>query len=722
MVKLKDKILNTKNVALVLATFFVLLSIAIYTILSRNFVSPQYNYQLVTGLMLVNFTVILMLLLIVFSRLAKLWIARKKEVIGSKMQTRIVMIFSLLAVIPTIIMASFSVFFFLYVVQSWFDTKISKALDNSVFVAEAYVKEHAENLKADAYAMSKDLSRHSVQLMENKGDFKKFLNAQAAWRGLKDAVVFRKKDIIVSSEETITFLVDFDKIHDEYLKHADAGEIVLIFEGDNKVKSLIKLKRFKDTYLLISRIIDPKILNYTKSTRDSVKEYKGLKENTIDLQFQFAGAFIGVSLVLLLSAIWLGIVFSGRIVAPIHKLIRATERVKAGDLTVTLQEGGRNDEIATLFKAFNRMTGNLQRNQKHIYEVNNQIDDRRRLIEAVFSGVTSGVISLDNKKRVKVCNRAALNILHMDNQKVVGRYIADVFPEITLFFAKTKEFAGKIFQQQIDIKREGVVSNLLVRIVKDEFSKKHIDGYIITIDNITELVTAQRTAAWSDVARRIAHEIKNPLTPITLSAERIRRKYEDNVTEEESENFNRYIDTIIRHSDNIEMIVKEFSDFARMPQATLREDNFSELVKNVIFSEGVVHSGVEYKLDIPEEDIIFDFDREQISRVLLNLLKNAAESIEESEEVVESPAITVIARKSKNLSVKIIDDGKGFPPELINRITEPYVTTREKGTGLGLAIVKKILDDHMASFEISNRLDSDGKVIGAEIDINFRLN
>lgn len=720
MISPSKNLFNTKNVALLLTTFFVLVSIAIYTILSKNFAKPEYDYHLVTGLILINFAIVLFLCLIIFSKVAKIWISRKKEAIGSRMQTRIVLIFSLLAVVPTIIMASFSVFFFIYGVQSWFDTKISKALDNSVSVADAYLQEHSANLKNAAYTISKDLNHNAERLMENKKDFRTFLTAQAAWRGLKDAVVFRKKDILAASEKTITFLVDIDKIQKNYISKADKGEMVLIFENDNKVKVLNKLKRFKDTYLLISRVVDPKILNYIKSTKDSVKEYNGLKENAIDLQFQFAFAFIGVSLILLLCAIWLGIVFSAGIVEPIHKLIKATERVKSGDLTVTLQEGAKNDEIATLFRAFNRMTGNLQRNQKQIYEVNNQIDERRRLIEAVFSGVTSGVLSLDEKKRIKVCNKSALNMLKIDKQKVVGRYVADIFPEITLFFAKTKDFSGKIFQQQIDIKREGVINNLLVRIVKDEFYQQ-VDGYIITLDNITELVTAQRTAAWSDVARRIAHEIKNPLTPITLSAERIRKKYKESISDNEGENFERYIDTIIRHSDNIEMIVKEFSEFARMPQATLKEDNFTEMLKAVVFSEEIVNSSIHYNLDLPEEDVLFEFDREQLSRALLNLLKNAAESINESDESIDNPEILIIVKKSKNISLRILDTGRGFPKELINRITEPYVTTREKGTGLGLAIVKKILGDHLASFEISNRLDGNGNILGAEINVNFRV-
>jgi len=605
MINLRQKIFNTKNIALFLATGFVLVSIFIYTIYFRNFVSPKYDHNLVFALLLINLAIVLSLMLVVLSRVVRLRIEQRKEASsGSRLQRRIVITFSLLTIIPTIAMVSFSVFFFIFGIQGWFDEKISSALDNSVQVAEGYLNEHAANLKADAYAMSRDITLNSAQLMESKEDFQGFLKAQAAWRVLNDAVVFRKEDVLASSsDQEIATLLDFSEISPERIAEADADEVVLITSED-KVKALIKIKGFKDTYLLVSRLVDSKVLNYMTQTKDSVSSYNTLKDNKMALQVQFVLAFIGVSLILLLAAIWLGLVVSGIIIAPIHKLIAATERVKSGDLTVRLDEAeSKRDEIATLFKAFNRMTGNLQKNQAQLVEVNRQIDQRRRLIEAVLFGVNSGIISIDEQKRIRLYNRAALATLKMEGQNVTGRFINDVFPELTLFFAKIKDIpANQIFQQEIDIKREGVIYNLLVRVVTEEVYK-HVDGYIITIDNITKLVNAQRMAAWSDVARRIAHEIKNPLTPINLSAERIRDKYGKLVPEEGQETFHRYVDTIIKHADNIERIVKEFSEFARMPQPVMAKNNISQLIKDAVFSEKVVNSGITYEIDMPETDI-----------------------------------------------------------------------------------------------------------------------
>ncbi len=512
-------------------------------------------------------------------------------------------------------------------------------------------------------------------------------------------------------------MLDFDEITPERLQRADNNEIVLITDQD-KVKALIKLEGIDGAYLVVSRLVDPKVISYMTQTKDSVNAYNDLKNHMLKIQIQFVLAFIGVSLTLLLTSIWLGLVFSGRIIAPIHKLIEATDRVKSGDLTVRLQEGeSKQDEVSTLFKAFNRMTGNLQKNQMQLVEVNRQIDDRRRLIEGVLFGVNSGIISTDEQKRIRLYNKAAMQILKMDTPNVMGRYIADIFPELTVFFARIKDFpANQIFQQEIDIKREGLIYNLLVRVVIEESY-----GYIVTIDNISKLVNAQRMAAWSDVARRIAHEIKNPLTPINLSAERIRKKYESFIEEADRENFNRYIDTIIKHSENIERIVKEFSEFARMPQPVLAKNDISQLIRDAVFSEKVVNGDINFDVNIPESDVVFDFDKEQINRVLINLLKNAAESLKErgTSREGEPPFIVISLNQDKHVILEINDNGKGFPVELLSKITEPYVTTREKGTGLGLAIVKRIIDDHGGTLELSNNVDEDGNITGAKIRITF---
>ncbi len=718
--KIINTIFSPRTLAVLLACVFIAASAAMYSLFSKSFTNLEYNFKLTPLLLSVNAGILIILLILIYKKISRIRSDARESGMGSRMQKRIVLIFTLLTIIPTLITSGFAISFFLYGLRGWFDDKISIALNNSVKVAEAYLGEHAENLKADSYAMSRDITRFANELMENQADFKTYLTAQSGWRGLTDAIVFRKKDILAASDGTVTYMVDFDAIDDKALERADHGEIVLTMEDDNKVKVLIKLKGFNDTYLLVSKIVDEKVLNYTKQTRDSVTEYNRLRDNVDNLQVQFIIAFSGVSAILLFSSIWLGLIFASRVIAPLYKLNRATERVQSGDLTVRLDESIKDDEITNLFRAFNRMTGNLQRNQLQLVEVNRQIDQRSRIIEAVFSGVNSGIIALDEHKRVRIFNASSAVVLKVDEHNIVGRYIADVFPEITTFFVRLRELKGEIFQQQIDIKRDGIISNLLVRIVTEEASKQ-VEGYIITIDDITKLVNAQRMSAWSDVARRIAHEIKNPLTPINLSAERIRVKFEAVIPETDRENFNRYIDTIIRHADNIERIVREFSDFARMPQPMLVRNNICEAIRESVFSEKVVNGNIDYEINIPEEDIFFDFDKEQISRVLQNTLKNAAESMRESglNEGQEKGHISISLKRNKHLELEILDNGKGFAPELLNRLTEPYVTTREKGTGLGLAIVKKIIDDHSASLELSNNASPEGKVLGARVHITF---
>ncbi|MDX1950200.1 MAG: PAS domain-containing sensor histidine kinase [Rickettsiales bacterium] len=712
------KIFSLKSLVAIIVLLLISASALMYNLFSESFQSYQYDIQLTQLIIVVNASIAIILIILIGKKIQQIRRRAIENGTGSRMQKKVVVLFTLLTIIPSLITASFAVSFFLFGMRGWFDEKISETLNNSVKVAEAYLKEHSENIKADSYSMSRDITRFANELVENKKDFQTYLTAQANWRNLSDVIVFRKEDILAHSDGTIPYLIDFDAINSESIARADNGEIVLTTEDDDKVKVLIKLKGFNDTYLLVSRKIDPKVLEYTKQTKDSAFEYNSVRQNADNLQLQFILAFIGVSTILVLSAIWIGLIFAYKLVSPIHKLIKATERVQSGDLTVRLEDRANNDEVTTLFKAFNRMTGNLQKNQLQLVEVNRQIDQRRRLIEAVFSGVNSGIIALDEHKRIRIFNKSVADILKVDEHSVSGRYIADIFPEITLYFSKLREFEEKIFQQQIDIKRDGVIQNLLIRIVTEENSRQ-VEGYIITIDNISKLVNAQRMAAWSDVARRIAHEIKNPLTPINLSAERIRNKFGKLIAEEDKENFNRYIDTIIRHSENIERIVKEFSDFARMPEPIMLKNNICEVIKEAVFSEKVVNSEIEYNLNIPDREITFDFDKEQISRVLLNTLKNAGESLKENgvSKEGEAPRISISLVANKNAEIEITDNGKGFNPELLNRITEPYVTTREKGTGLGLAIVKKIIDDHSGSIELSNMLDENGVILGAKVRI-----
>jgi two-component system nitrogen regulation sensor histidine kinase NtrY len=715
-------VFSGKKAVVLLVALIVLLTSFTYIYLSRSHGSSEYNHRLVITLVFANLLMVLGLLGLIFTRLTRLWKQGKRQGISSSLQIRMVLIFSGLTIIPTIIMTSFSLYFITFGIQSWFDKKISNALQNSVAVAQAYLSEHSTNLKGDALAVAADIQKGAKKLQKDKESFRTFLNSQISVRSLSNAVVIKGKELL--QESALTQDVSQKERTLEIMRKAGRGEVVMILQdnhaqakaGKDLARALVKLKGFEDTFLIVSRDVDAKVVSYVRNAQDSYLQYEKLRRETQSLQLNFSFIFIGVSIVLLLIAMWFGIYYSGKIIQPINMLVDATERVKSGDLSVRMVEPLRQDELGALVTAFNRMTGNLQLNQGQLTEVGKQIEDRRRLIEAVFSGVTSGVISLDKEKKIKLYNKAAAKILNVTDEKFIGFHIKSFFPEIANIFDEVNKFPERIFQQEFEVKRESHRLNLLVRIVAEEFFG-HVQGYIVSIDDVTKLVTAQRMAAWSDVARRIAHEIKNPLTPIHLSAERIRSKFESEVQDKDA--LNKYIDNISRHAENIGMIVKEFSDFARMPEPILKPNNLKEIIRDVIFSEKVVHPSISYVNSLPEKDVVFDFDRELVSQVLQNILKNAAESIEENQNPREKKEISIKLTHEKTIELIISDTGKGIPLEHINRLTEPYVTTRERGTGLGLAIVKKILDDHNASIDFSNNVDENGEVTGANIRIIF---
>lgn len=812
MIKIRH-IFNIRYILTFFAGVSAVLSVIIYMYQAKFIAADYQDHREYIFFLVSTIGILIILSLLIRARIKRLWRNDDFRKMGTSMQRRIIIIFSVLAATPSLILAMMAGYFYYNVIQSWYDSKVSSAIENSVSVADAYLKEHAANLQRDAYIISRDLTRNLHNLKKSDEELKKFLNFQTAWRGINEAFLFSRKDIVASTANSAEFLFSVSDVNNADLIRADKGEIVLDFTKSNKVRALIRVQtrenfeaidnslnsdkvsfsdgqslrkdndilkgenltiddiigplpadyreqeifvssnsleksytqplpvleqghiynepmqedNLSNVYLFISKYVDPQVLAHSRNTKKSANEYKKIKQRLLITQNYFAIIFATVSLILIFSAILIGLNFAPAIVAPLRKLIEATERVRGGDLTVRLVQDRKNDEISTLFNAFNRMTSDIQKNRVQLNDVHQQTEQRRRLIEAIFSAVSSGIISLDEHKRVKLCNNAALDALKSIDRNVTGRFIADIFPEMTLIFSKIKKSSSKIHNEAIDIKRNGMIFNLNVRVIVEKFFNQ-VEGYVITIDDITDLANAQRIAAWSDVARRIAHEIKNPLTPITLSAGRIKNKYLQDLKPEQREDFERYINTIIKHSQTIENIVKEFSNFAKMPKAMLQKNNINELIGDIVFSEKVVNPQIEYIYRTDNNELWFDFDKEQMSQVLINLMKNAAESLRENK--IDSPTITIELLEDKNIILKIMDNGKGFPNELINRLTEPYVTTRDKGTGLGLAIVKRILDEHGASLELSNLYD-DTKIIddngqeilvaqGAKITITFR--
>ncbi len=669
----------------------------------------------VKTLTIVNLVLLATLLFIVTRRLFSLWSALKQGAAGSRLQTRIIIVFGLVTILPAMLISAFSAFFFTYNIKTWFDDRVSIALEESVTVAEAYLEEHKEVLRADALAMASDIKRELDEAILNPAFFTNMVNGQAALRGLTDAIVFEGDHPIAHSR--LSFSAFFTDISEQVMQQARRGEIV-IQEQDDKITAFVMIDE-PNMFLLISRLIDGKVLAHMEQTQGAVSSYQNLKADIGHLQLRFSVIFIVVTLVLLLSVVWYGIVFAGRLLAPLSQLVRATERVRAGDYSPLPEfSGSEENEIGILIRRFNRMTEQLQTQRQELTQANRLLDERRRFTEAVLESASAGVLAVDADWHIVLYNRSAAQLLGFGEKgEVRGEHMATVIPEIGHMLKEAEDAPDTLHQSDLTLLRDGKALTLHARI-SSEMLDQQVEGYVITFDDISALVSAQRSAAWSDVARRIAHEIKNPLTPIQLSTERLKKKYLPE-GEEDRATFQRYLDTISRHTRDIGTMVEEFVSFARMPQPKFREENIASLIRKSVFSAQTAHPEVRFDFAGDDETIQILCDERQVSQILTNVLKNAAESIErrEGDALPQGEIRLRGAAEGGRYRLAIEDNGVGFPPDNIEKMLEPYVTTRAKGTGLGLAIVRKIMEEHGGGITLANRENGPG----ARVDLVFPL-
>ncbi|KKJ75525.1 hypothetical protein WH95_17980 [Kiloniella litopenaei] len=683
--------------------------------------------QLILFLLTADFILLMALLAIVVRRLVLLWLERKRGLAGAKLHSRLVGLFSLVAVTPTIIVAVVSVGFFEFGLKGWFNEKVSTAVKESYAVAESYLNEHQQGIVADALSISNDLGQSLNLLIQNEDQFDAFLTDRANRLNLTEAVVFDQSGQ-VQGKAAFSFLLNFaPEIPDFAINNAITGEVVILSgENNDRVRALVYLGGFDGSFLIVGRPIDPNILKHIDRAKSAVALYTDLEGQRSGFVLTFAMIFAIVALMILLASVWVGLTFSNNLTGPIGNLIAAAEKVREGDLETRVISNKSDDEIGRLSRTFNLMTGELQRQQQELMSTNAQLDERTRFIEAVLGGVTAGVIGLNAKAEITLPNRSASSFFAEQFQELRGQHISKVMPEVAEFVEEAKSRPLRPVEKHIPYTQEnGVQRTLLLRTVAELGDDFEIIGFVITFDDITELVSAQRKAAWSDVARRIAHEIKNPLTPIQLSAERLKRKYLKEI-EGDTKTFELCIDTIIRHVTDIGTMVNEFSSFARMPVPKMKETDLNKLIKEAVFLQDTAQQGIKFETIVPDENIKLSCDPEQINRVLTNLLLNAGESIEgklEQGNKDTAAIIKVFLEKSETeISVIIQDTGKGLPAGNREKLTEPYVTNREKGTGLGLAIVKKIMEDHGGSLVLEDNLDQTGEIIGARVHLVFPIN
>jgi two-component system nitrogen regulation sensor histidine kinase NtrY len=667
-----------------------------------------------TLMLLLTLDGVLLLLLgaVVARRIVALWAERRQGLAASRLHMRLVAVFSILAVAPAIIMAIFSALFFYVGLQSWFSDRVRLVVDESLAVAEGYLKEHQQTLSRDAEVMRNDLARLPLNIYWDPPRFRQYFQSQALMRNVTEAVIFDGTGQ-VTAVFGLGFAFDFTTVHAEDLERARKGEVVLIVsEGGNRVNAIVLLDQDFDRFLFIGRPVESRVLEHMDVTQSAVQEYRHMEEQRFALQTRMAVIFVGVAVLLLLAAIWLGLNFATYLVAPISSLIAAAERIRAGDLTARVPDSGLEpeDELVTLSRAFNRMTSQLESQRSELVEANRQLDLRRRFTEAVLAGVSAGVLGLDQNGRINLPNLSAANLLSVgDPASLIGQDLLEVVPELDELMGNIRRRGGKQVEGQVQIRRLGQQKTLLVRVAAEVVGGE-VKGYVVTFDDVSELMSAQRKAAWADVARRIAHEIKNPLTPIQLSAERLRRKYLKEITSD-PDTFKAMTDTIVRHVDDIGRMVDEFSAFARMPQPVMKPTAMQDLTRQSVLLQASAYPAIKFTCDMPDAPLVVTCDSRQLGQALTNLLKNAGEAIEgrledtpPDAEKVPGEITARIQVDDERVLLAVEDNGKGLPhTEERDRLTEPYVTTRAKGTGLGLAIVKKIMEDHGGAILLEDR-------------------
>ena len=650
--------------------------------------------ELIRALLLIDLAVLLLLAALIIRRVVALWIARRRGFAGSKLHTRLAALFSIVAVAPAIIVAGFSFLFFDLGLQAWFSKQVQTAIQESVAVAEAYVKEHRSTIRADVLAMAIDLNRLAPQLQRSPTLIDQVLTTQADLRSLSEAVMFDSNGRIIG-RSSLSFVIEFDKVPLAALERASGGEVVILSGGyDDRVRALVRLDRFLDAYLYIGRFVDAKVIAHVQRARRAADAYKKLEAERAQLEVTFALIYIVVSVLLLLAAVWLGLGIANRLAARVAGVVGAAEKVRDGDLTAVVEIAGDEDEIANLARTFNHMTRQLANQRAELVDANRLLDERRRFTETVLAGVTAGVIGLDAAGRIDLPNRSAIRLLDTTAAKLNDRPLAEAVPEMAALIAAARHRPHRVAQDEVTLNTATGSRTLLVRIAAERDADR-IVGFVATFDDITDLLVAQRTAAWADIARRIAHEIKNPLTPIQLSAERLKRRYLGEITSDR-EVFTQCTDTIVRQVADIGRMVDEFSAFARMPAPVFDEADPVELARQAIFLQQAANGGIAYDLAAPDLSPALRCDAAQVSQALTNLLQNAAQAIAARPAPTAAPGrIQVeIDWQADGLDIVVSDNGVGLPRDSRARLIEPYVTNRAKGTGLGLAIVAKIMEEH----------------------------
>jgi len=649
----------------------------------------------VAALLVANLVPAMALMVVIARRLAIQRAARSEIGGKGRLHVRLVALFSAIATVPTLLVVIFASLLFQSGVSFWFSDQAIRVLGSAENVSNIYAREHRDRIRLDVQVMGADvvdrINRFGIESQDFRDDF---LYQTAARQLTETAILMLDPRGQVRSE----IEVNFDnrpltrRFPPEVLSRLRAGEMRIAASRD-RVEAVVRLDPQAPVYFYGSRVVNAAALAQIRQAQNAASEYQSTLEATRNLQVRFNAILLFVSLAIVALAIWIALKLADRLVRPVGQLVEAARRVTAGDLAARVPATASRDEVATLGNAFNRMTGRLQEQTGALVSANAQLESRRAFIEAVLSGVTAGVISVDEDHVVRLINSSAEGLLKTGGKTPVGQKLADLAPELD------RQLTAEEREDVVQFASRGEPRTLAVKTVKVK------GGHVLTFDDITEQLLDQRRAAWSDVARRIAHEIKNPLTPIQLAAERLQRRYADEVKSDPA-TFGQLTGTIVRQVGDLRRMVDEFSSFARMPKPTFNEEPVAEIARQALFLHEVAHPEIAFSLDAPDPSPRLVCDRRLLGQALTNVVKNGVEAIQQKRDErgdgQGADRIQVAVREADGkLFIEVADTGVGLPADR-RSLTEPYMTTRAKGTGLGLAIVKKIVEEHFGQIQFDD--------------------
>ncbi|CAI9120190.1 sensor histidine kinase NtrY-like [Brytella acorum] len=750
------------NTALMLVIVALCLGFVTFVVLAGG-MSLAHRPQVEATIFLFDFIVLMCLAAVVTGRVGRMLGERRSGLAGASLHLRLITLFGVVAIAPTVVVGVLAALFFHFGIQIWFSNRVNTALTEARAVAAGYLQEHNENIRSDAYAIANNLiTEENDDVFRGSGSDDLFhdperlgtiLDTEATERGLNEAIVFDP----ATHKVTAAGGLEARRIGGGALDLppraatdlARAGDIAILDSPDEStVRAVANIGQTSGLMLVITRPVDPKILEHTRLTDEVVAEYERLNANRARIQYAFVLIFGLLAMLVLVVGMLTGLTLANQIARPLGLLILAARRVSEGDLSVRVPEmrgrsDGRDDEVATLSRAFNRMTDQLDAQRSELMSAYDQLDERRRFMEIVLGGVSAGVIGLDRNEVIELPNRAASRVLHRDLGAAIGRSLRQSVPEFEVLIEAARLAPDHVSTAEIQIDAERAGSalgdgptvgasgrTLLVRVAAEHRGDR-IEGYVVTFDDITALVSAQRKAAWADVARRIAHEIKNPLTPIQLAAERLKRRFMREISSD-PDTFGQCVDTIVRHVGDIRRMVDEFSAFARMPQPVLRDEDFSRIVREALILQRNAHPEIVFLTEaLPLHGPKVRCDRRLVGQAITNLLQNAADAIAMTPKEGDGGVVSNVLNDhggghlpvnvrghiavalhvdGQDAVLTVTDDGIGLPSADRHRLTEPYVTHKPKGTGLGLAIVKKIMEDHGGSIRLEDRVEGKGAV------------